>query len=142
MHGYSFAADFYGDNPGEWSVSLSRHGGFPLSRSVLFSGGTGLSFGYHYGEGTQEANDPEGLDHRSAVRAHHWVFFGIGVLEFRLDGSVNFNLDPGVFAEPQAGAGIRLGRPISPVFIHLGWTWLPFERGGGHYFTLKFGVAL
>lgn len=140
--GYSFAVDYFGDEPGEWKVSLSRHGGFPLQRSTLFSVGTGLALGLHYGEGTQFANTEGGLDHRAALRLQHWAFIGVGVVEFRLDGALNLNFDPGVFAEPEFSAGLRLGRPLSPVFVYIGWTWFAFENGGGSWFTVKLGIAL
>ncbi|MCA8919277.1 MAG: hypothetical protein KDB32_09370 [Planctomycetes bacterium] len=142
--GYSFAGDIYGTRAKDrdWQGSLSRRGEFPLTRSVLIAAGTGFSLGYHYGEGTQVANDADALDHRSAVRAQTWGFLGLALFEFRVDAALNVNLDPGVFLEPEFGVGVRIGRPISPVFLYAGWSWLPFEQGGGHFLTLKLGVVL
>jgi hypothetical protein len=140
MAGYSWGRDYH-DYPtaNDWNVTLSRLGGFPLTRSDFLTYNFMILGGFHSSRGTRP---PDGrLESQDALRFEFRGHIGWSVMQFEARLALHAVVRDGRFFDGEVYGGIIIGRPFLPGGIRVGYSYLGFERGGGGYVVLGIHLA-
>lgn len=128
MAGYGFGSD-RGPTGGDFDISLTRTGDFPLTRSLMFNGYVQGMLGFISSRGTR-GHDGQ-LQSQDALRLEGRAAFGFVAVELQTRMAFNFNLRDGRFIDSELAFGLELGRPILPVGLRVAYTHHFMERAGG-----------
>ena len=137
--GFSFGNDFGAGEitepwpAGEWTISKP----FPMARSTIFSVALGAALGYSSGINTSEKT---GRQEAGVLEA--WQSFGGFFLEFRLREVIRINIHREIGIEADIHFEINVFRPIYPVSITVGISWLDYQRSNGTLFEVGVRLAL
>ncbi|MCF6227411.1 MAG: hypothetical protein L3J82_01930 [Planctomycetes bacterium] len=137
--GFSFGNDFGAGEitepwpAGEWTISKP----FPMARSTIFSVALGAALGYSSGLNTSKS-----ADRQEAVVLEAWQSFGMYFLEFRLREVIRINLIREIGIEADIHFEINVFRPIYPLSVTIGVSWLDYQRSNGAFFEIGVRLAL